>query len=168
MKTEIKYGLIVGFAAFALYPVLGALGMEGSMLYGILLGLLSLIISISGMALGTKEVGQQLGAGSAFTYGQAFKAAILIGVVGYFVSFLLIILYTRVLVPDYTENLIQAMRENLGKSMPEEQMDKIADDVRKQSDPANWPVGIAIGLAINAVIAAIVAAVQQRKPSVVA
>ncbi|MEW6470073.1 MAG: DUF4199 domain-containing protein [Bacteroidota bacterium] len=171
-KKALETGVILALAGIAFFVLLYVLGVEYTAKWwvGILIFVIMITLDVLLALRMKKKSGMQV-----ITYWQAFFAVVIMMAVGTVLSSGFQTLMTRVIDPDYQENMKNAVIKNTVEFMenmgvPQEEIDKTIDDMIKGFDeqrdltPAAVLKGIFFSLIWFAVFGFIMAIFVRKKP----
>jgi uncharacterized protein DUF4199 len=168
MKIPLTYGGLIALASAVVFLVLFFLGFHSDpakiQMAGIIAGSLSLVISTTGITLGTRARRSEISPGEGFSYGRAFGTGLSIGAIAAFFSSIFQVIYVTLINPSYTDVMSQQQAMAMeAKGVPPEQIEKIQKFSHIFTHPAvQFIFALFFGILFAVVIALIVAAFLKR------
>lgn len=164
-STIVRYGVIyglVGFLVFVLGILTGILDFSSAM-SSILFTLVSIGIGVTVFVIGLKVYRSENG--GYLTFGQAFKAAFGILIIGTLVSLVGQYIYTNFIDPTFYDTMADQMQEMLEKfNAPEAQIQESIEQIRNSNTIGGLLRSLFSGTILMTIIALIVAAVMKKQP----
>jgi len=172
MKTKITYGLILALVGIALQLVKFLLGFEtdkigtpAASIFGVVIGLATLVIGFIIIWLGVRAVRDEK-PDQCLTYGQGVGAGVIIVLIAAVISAIYLIIHVTLINPDLVENSLALVRQKLAEQgMSEEQMEMTEKITRiTMSPPILALISFIENMVIGTIISLIAAAIVKRNP----
>jgi hypothetical protein len=158
IPVAIRYGLITGLALIIFNLILFFTNNYGNMF----LSLLGLLITIVGIVMAHNHF-KKLNAGY-MTYGQGLGLGVLLAGVSGVLTGLFLFIYMQYIDPSVLDQLRETQMGMMSNfNIPEDQMDKIMEDVEKKNTPGRHFINQILGsLVLGLILSLIIAAITKR------
>jgi len=167
MGTALRYGLIGGLVLIIVSLMGYILGMNdsGNQAGSIGLSLLRTAAVVVFMVLAVRAQRNELQSGY-ITFGRAFVVALLVGVVGGLLRSVFEVLYVSVIDPDFMQRAMDAVYQQYEEmGMSEEQIEQSISMVKMFMNPGGLLIGNLIYVLIGStILGLIIGGVMQKKP----
>lgn len=164
-STIVRYGVIyglVGFLIFVIGVLTGILDFS-SVMSSILFTFASIALGVTIFVVGLKAYRTENG--GFLTFGEAFKAAFGILIIGMVISVVGQYIYTNFIDPDFYDTMADQMQEMLEKfNAPEAQIQESIEQIRNSNSISGILRGLLSGTMMMTIIALIVAAIMKKQP----
>lgn len=174
MKFALNWGIIYGVASIIFSVLMYIMEIRPTsfktglwmMFFGTLILVIVLIVSMKAYRINVL--------GGSMSYGEAFKVGLFVLLIGTAISSIYSLIFITIIDPEYMkivmeESIINTEQFLLDRGMPEEQVEKIMEEIANQ--PPKSPVietikGFFIGSVISTIVNLIIAAIMKKKKQV--